>query len=340
MSELIMGNEAVALGALKAGMTFFAAYPITPASEIMHFLADKEKEIVFIHAEDEIASVHMAIGGSLAGHKALTSTSGPGMSLKQEGLGLAHMMEVPMVIVNVQRVGPSTGMPTLPAQGDILQTRYGSHGDYNPLVFYPWSVEECYRYTIEAFNAAEESLSPVVFLMDGFLAHLSETVDLDTVEVDIVSRTRPPLGKGNRHFTGLLSKDGVPKTKDPAYYREWYAGKKKLIEDTAGKHRYFSYFENKNSDTLLIAYGIASRVIWPLRKDYAVFRPIAIFPMLDKELWEAAEGYKNIVVIEMNDGQYASEVERSLRREILSIPILGGSIKLNEIRKILEKNEL
>lgn len=340
MSELIMGNEAVALGALKAGMTFFAAYPITPASEIMHFLAEKENEIVFVHAEDEIASIHMAIGGSLAGHKALTSTSGPGMSLKQEGIGLAHMMEIPMVVVNVQRVGPSTGMPTLPAQGDILQTKYGSHGDYNPLVFYPWSVEECFRYSIEAFNAAEESLSPVVFLMDGFLAHLSETVDLDEVKVDVKPRTRPPLGEGKRHFTGLLSKDGIPKTKDTAYYREWYANIKKKILDTAENYRFFSHYENKNSDTMLIAYGIAARVIWPLRKDYGIFRPISIFPMLDKELKEAADRYNKIVVVEMNDGQYAGEVERVLKRDVFSIPMLGGSIKLNEIQKILEKNEL
>jgi 2-oxoglutarate ferredoxin oxidoreductase subunit alpha len=340
MNELVMGNEAVALGALKAGMTFYAAYPITPASEIMHFLADREKDIVFIHAEDEIASVHMAIGGSLAGHKALTSTSGPGMSLKQEGIGLAQMMEVPMVVVNVQRVGPSTGMPTLPAQGDIIQARHGSHGDYNPLVFYPWSVEECFLYTIEAFNAAERSLSPVILLMDGFLAHLSETVDLDSVKADIVPRTRPPLGEGNRHFTGLLARDGVPKTKDPAYYREWYAEKKRLIEETAAKHRYFDYYENKASETLIIAYGITARVVWPLRKTYAVFRPIALFPMLENELKEAAGHYKNIVVIEMNDGQYAGEVQRVLKRDVLSIPILGGGIKLNEIRKTLEKNAL
>lgn len=340
MSELIMGNEAVALGALKAGMTFFAAYPITPASEIMHFLAEKEHEIVFVHAEDEIASVHMAIGGSLAGHKALTSTSGPGMSLKQEGIGLAHMMEIPMVVVNVQRVGPSTGMPTLPAQGDILQTKYGSHGDYSPLVFYPWSVEECFRYSIEAFNAAEESLSPVIFLMDGFLAHLSETVDLDAVKVVVKPRTRPPLGEGKRHFTGLLSKDGVPKTKDTAYYREWYAKAKKKISDAAENYRFFNHYENKNSSTLLISYGIAARVIWPLRKSYGIFRPISIFPMLDKELKAAADGYKKIAVVEMNDGQYASEVERVLKRDVFSIPMLGGSIKLNEIQKILEKNEL
>jgi 2-oxoglutarate ferredoxin oxidoreductase subunit alpha len=219
MKSLIMGNEAVACGALKAGMTFFAAYPITPASEIMHELADREPEIAFVHAEDEIASIHMAIGASLAGRKSMTSTSGPGMSLKQEGIGLAHMMEVPLVVVDVQRVGPSTGMPTLPAQGDILQAAHGSHGDYLPIVLSPASVEECYRYTIEAFNAAEESRSPVILLLDGYLAHLQETVDLDAIQVDVRPRTWP----GAAALTGLLAKNGVPQT---ATLCRWYAGMK------------------------------------------------------------------------------------------------------------------
>src|SRR4030067_745164 len=202
MKSLIMGNQAVACGALKAGMPFFAAYPITPASEIMHELAGREPEIVFIHAEDEIASIHMVIGASLAGRKAMTSTSGPGMSLKQEGIGLAHMMEVPLVIVNVQRVGPSTGMPTLPAQGDILQCKHGSHGDYFPIVFYPNSVAELYKYTVMAFNAAEESLSPVILLRHGYISPLYETI-VPHRDFEVRKRSRPPLGTGNRHFQGL-----------------------------------------------------------------------------------------------------------------------------------------
>lgn len=332
-----MGNEAVAMGALKAGMTFFAAYPITPASEIMHFLAEKEKEIVFIHAEDEIASIHLVIGGSLAGRKALTSTSGPGMSLKQEGLGLAHMMEVPLVVVNVQRVGPSTGMPTLPSQGDIIQARHGSHGDYNPIVFYPGSVEECYRYIQEAFNAAEESKSPVVFLMDGFLAHLSETVDLRKIRVRILPRALKPLGVGRRHFTGLLAKNGVPLTKDTAYYREWYKRVKGKMIRAAENYRFFEYRENKGSDTLLIAFGITSRVILPLKEKYSLFRPVRIYPVLEKELMMAAERHRRIIVIEMNDGQYRGEVERVLKREVLGISVLGGTIRLSEVKTRIDE---
>ncbi|MFA9452532.1 MAG: 2-oxoacid:acceptor oxidoreductase subunit alpha [Candidatus Aminicenantaceae bacterium] len=336
MKRLTMGNEAVAMGALEAGMSFFAAYPITPASEIMHILAEKEGEIAFVHAEDEIASIHLAIGASLAGCKAMTSTSGPGMSLKQEGIGLAHMMEAPMVVVNVQRVGPSTGMPTLPAQGDILQARHGSHGDYSPIVFYPCTVAECYRYTIEAFNAAEESRSPVVLLLDGYLAHLSETVDLSRIKIDPKPRSFKPLGTGRRHFTGLLEKGGIPRTKDTAYYREWYQRIKTKMQKTADRYRFYNYMENPESDTLLIAFGIAARVISPLRSRYSIFTPITMFPFLEQELAEAAAKHDRVIVIEMNDGQYWGEVQKTLIRRVESIPILGGTIRLNEIKEILD----
>jgi len=336
MKRLTMGNEAVALGALKAGMTFFAAYPITPASEIMHVLAEKEGEIGFVHAEDEIASIYLAIGASLAGCKVMTSTSGPGMSLKQEGIGLAHMMEVPMVVVNVQRVGPSTGMPTLPAQGDIIQARHGSHGDYFPIVFYPCTIAECYRYTIEAFNAAEESRSPVVLLLDGYLAHLSETVDLSRVEFGLKSRSFKPLGTGRRHFTGLLEKDGIPRTKDTAYYREWFQRIKTKMQKTADKYRFYTYFENPESDTLLIAYGITARVISTLKTRFSIFNPITMYPVLEEELAEAAAKHERIIVIEMNDGQYQGEVQKTLMRKVESLPILGGTIRLNEIKEKLD----
>jgi 2-oxoglutarate ferredoxin oxidoreductase subunit alpha len=336
MKQLIMGNEAVARGALWAGLGFFAAYPITPASEIMHFLAEKEGEIEFVHAEDEIAAIHMAIGASLAGLKAMTSTSGPGMSLKQEGIGLAQMMEVPLVVVDVQRVGPSTGMPTLPSQGDLIQARHGSHGDYNPLVFYPASVEECYLYTIEAFNAAEESRSPVILLLDGFLAHLSETVDLRAIQPSLKKRRLAPLGKGNRHFTGLLAREGIPLTDDSDYYREWYVRVKKKIMTVARQYNFFEFLDNPQADTLLIAFGITARVIRPLKTDYGLFRPIRLFPVLEEELKKAATGYDRVVVVEMNDGQYAGEVQRVLCREIVSLPVLGGKIHLREIQEALD----
>ena len=334
MKELIMGNHAVALGALKAGMTFFAGYPITPASEIMHFLANKGIE--FVHTEDEIAAANMIVGSSLSGRKSMTSTSGPGMSLMQEAIGLGHMMEVPMVIVNVQRVGPSTGMPTLPAQGDILQAKHGSHGDYTQIVFYPNSVEECYRYAIEAFNASEESRSPVIFLMDGFVGHLMETVNLDAIHCHIVPRTIPPLGGGNRHFTGLLSKNGIPCTMNSDYYREWFQKMKSKAVSVSDKYNFFEYIRG-DGNTLIIAYGIVSRVVLPLIGKYSLFRPIRMFPVLEKELKEIASGFERIIVVEMNDGQYKGEIERVLKRDVGGISLIGGDLDPTDVSEKLEE---
>ena len=330
------GDEAVVDAAIMANANFFAGYPITPASEVMHAAA-KNKKLEFIHAEDEIASAHMIIGASLAGAKAFTATSGPGFSLMQEAIGLGHMAEVPIVIVDVQRVGPSTGMPTLPSQGDIMQSRYGSHGDYFPIVLYPNSIGEIYKYTIEAFNAAEESLSPVILMIDGFLGHLYETVDLDKIKFELKNRDRKPLGTGKRHFTGLIAEEGIPKTKDTDYYRAWIKRIKKKMDDVSERYNFYEYIENKDSDTLLIAYGITSRVIAPLKEKYSIFRPIRMFPVLEKEIKETAKKYKKIVVIEMNTGQYKNEIERVIGRKVHAISELGGEINLSEIKKELEK---
>ena len=209
--KLLQGNQAIVLGAIEAGVNFFAGYPITPASDIIHEFVEINK-VKTVQMEDEIASINAIIGASLAGAKAMTATSGPGFSLMQESIGLAHMMEVPIVIVNVQRVGPSTGMPTMPAQGDVMQSRYGSHGDYFPIVFYPNSVEELYKYTVSAFNASEESLSPVILLSDEYVSHLYETISVDK-KFNVTDRSRSPLGSSNRHFTGLSHEGSIPKNR-------------------------------------------------------------------------------------------------------------------------------
>lgn len=332
--ELLQGNEAIAKAALKAGVKFFSAYPITPASEISHFLSRKNKNIKFIQAEDEIAAVNMCIGASLAGNKVFTATSGPGFSLKQESIGLAFKIKAPLVIVNAQRVGPSTGMPTFGSQGDVLQVKHGSHGDYVNIVFSPNSVEECYKYFIQAINAAEESLSPVILLTDGIINHMYESTDLSKINIKLKKRKLKPLGQGKRHFTGLTSKNGEPSTKDPEVYRKWYKQRKKEILDAAKKYNFYEYLKNKNSDTLLIAYGISSKVILPLRKKYSIFRPIRLFPIVE-DLKKIAKKYSKIIIIEMNDGQYRNELEAFLKRDIKLISQLGGKISLGEI-----KNEL
>jgi 2-oxoglutarate ferredoxin oxidoreductase subunit alpha len=329
--QLLQGNQAIAMAAEVAGVKFFAGYPITPASEIIHEMVNKS-HIKVLQMEDEIASINAVIGASLAGLKTMTATSGPGFSLMQESIGLAHIMEVPLVIVNVQRVGPSTGMPTLPAQGDIIQCKHGSHGDYFPIVFYPNSVAELYKYTVMAFNAAEESLSPVILLSDGYISHLYETI-VPHRDFEVMKRSRPPLGTGNRHFTGLSHESSVVKTADADNYRRLIASLQEKQQLTAQRYNYYEYCEcTKETDTLLISFGALSRVAYYFRHDFALYRPIRMYPLVE-EIKTIAAGYKRIIMMEMNTGQYVHEIERILRREIQFIPILGGRIDLGEIRR-------
>ena len=329
--QLLQGNQAIAMAAEVAGVKFFAGYPITPASEIIHEMVNK-RHIKVLQMEEEIASINAIIGASLAGLKAMTATSGPGFSLMQESIGLAHIMEVPLVIVNVQRVGPSTGMPTLPAQGDIIQCIHGSHGDYFPIVFYPNSVSELYKYTVMACNAAEESLSPVILLSDGYISHLYETI-VPHRDFEVRKRSRPPLGMGNRHFTGLSHEDSVVKTADVDNYRRLIASLQEKQQLTAQRYNYYEYCEcTKETDTLLISFGALSRVAYYFRNDFALYRPIRMYPLVE-EIKTIAAGYKRIIMMEMNAGQYVHEIERVLRREIQFIPILGGCIDLGEIRR-------
>ena len=331
MRQLLEGNEAIAKGALAAGMGFFAGYPITPSSEILNELV-RSKAKVF-QMEDEIASINVCIGASLAGCKAMTATSGPGFSLMQEAIGFAHMVEVPMVIVNSQRVGPATGMPTMPAQGDVLQSRFGSHGDYFPIVFYPNSVAELYKYTILAFNAAEESLSPVILLSDAFLSRLYETVRLE--KFDVVERERKPLGEGIRHFTGLTSSEGVPKPSDTDVHRAIIANLEKKQKTVAKKYEHYEYIENKNSKSLIIAYGATSRLAYYFKDRYAILRPIRMFPVMDAIIRNIGKDYDEVIVIEMNAGQYKREIERILRRDVRLISLLGGRLSLSELKRKL-----
>lgn len=333
IKKLLQGNEAIVQGAIDADCGFFAGYPITPASEILHGFIE-HKKIKVLQMEDEIASINACIGASLAGKKSMTATSGPGFSLMQEGLGLAHMIGVPLVVVDAQRVGPATGMPTMPAQGDIMQSRWGSHGDYFPLVFYPNSVSELYSFTIEAFNASELSLSPVILLSDGFLSHLYETVEFENGRRNTIQRSIPPLGNDARHFTGLTSQDGIPKASDPDVHINIIQTLKKRQNDVSTQYEFYEYIENKNSDTLLISYGATSRLSYYFKKDFALFRPIRMFPVIEK-LKEIASGYKRIIVIEMNAGQYVLEVERLLKRGVESISLLGGRLDLSELKKLL-----
>ena len=349
--RLTQGNEAVFRGAIAAGADYYAGYPISPSTEILNIAsgwAAEHPEFRFLQAEDEIASANAVIGASLAGAKAFTATSGPGFSLMQEAVGYAQKVGVPSVFVNVQRVGPATGMPTMPGQGDIMQVRYGSTGDYTPLAFYPNGVDEAFRVTVQAFNAAEESLSPVVILSDTFVAHLNEVVDLDELAVgaDVVERSMPPLGRHQpgkpRFFAGVLMYEHGPNAGEPAtadadeYLRQYYEAKRRHLE-VAARYPLYEHGWNVDASVLVIGYGIVSRVAAPLAQDYALFRPIRIHPMLGDELRGIAGRYEQIVCVEANDGQYADMAQLALGREVKRVPLLGGRISLEAVVDGLER---
>jgi 2-oxoglutarate ferredoxin oxidoreductase subunit alpha len=348
--KLSQGNEAVFRGALAAGASYYAGYPISPSTEILNIAsghAAQHPEFRFLQAEDEIASANAVIGASLAGAKSFTATSGPGFSLMQEAIGYAQKVGVPCVFVNVQRVGPATGMPTMPGQGDIMQVKWGSTGDYTPIAFYPNGVEEAFRVTVAAFNAAEESRSPVVVLSDTFVAHLNEVVDLDEIgaDVTVVERGIPALGDfvgEPRFFAGVLMYEHGPNAGEPAtadadeYLRQFYAAKHRHLE-VARRYPLFEHGWNVDADVLIVCYGIVSRVAAPLRDEFALFRPIRIFPVLGDELREIVPRYREIVVIEANDGQYADLVELAIHREVKRVPLHGGRISLEAVRDGIDR---
>jgi 2-oxoglutarate ferredoxin oxidoreductase subunit alpha len=340
--RLVQGNEAILLGAVRAGASYFAGYPISPSSEILQqasVYAASHPELRFLQAEDEIASANAIIGASLAGAKSFTATSGPGFSLMQEAIGYAHKVGVPCVFVNVQRVGPATGMPTMPGQGDINQTRYGSSGDYTSIVFYPSTVAECVEYTIHAFNAAEESQSPVVLLSDAFLAHLNEVIDPDATDIPVVPRTLEPLASGSvRLFSGVLTyADGEPATADADEYLRQFEAQKAFRLEVARKYAFYEYGWNTEADVLVVAFGITRRIIQPLAPHFALFRPIRIWPVLEEELRSIASRYRELIVIEGSDGQYANVIERVLYRDVQRVPLLGGRMSMEAVQEGLAK---
>jgi 2-oxoglutarate ferredoxin oxidoreductase subunit alpha len=348
--KLTQGNEAVFRGALAAGASYYAGYPISPSTEILNIAsgwAAEHPEFRFLQAEDEIASANAIIGASLAGAKAFTATSGPGFSLMQEAVGYAQKVGVPCVFVNVMRVGPATGMPTMPGQGDIMQVKWGSTGDYTPIAFYPNGVEEAFRVTIDAFNAAEESRSPVVILSDTFVAHLNEVVDLDesALSAKAANRELAPLGEFTdqpRFFAGVLMYEHGPNAGEPAtadadeYLRQYYEAKHRHVE-VAARYAQYEHGWRVEADVLVVCYGIVSRVASPLRDEFALFRPIRIHPMLSDELAAIADRYREVVVVEANDGQYADLVELAIHRPVKRVPLLGGRISLEAVREGIDR---
>lgn len=340
--RLMQGNEACVEGAITAGMKFYAGYPITPSTEIAELYAERLPKIggKFIQMEDEIAGIAAAIGASLTGVKSMTATSGPGFSLKQENIGYAAITEIPVVIVDVQRAGPSTGQPTSPSQGDMMQAKWGTHGDHPVIALCPSSVKETFELTIRAFNLAEKYRMPVLLMMDEVIGHMREKVEIpDASEIEVIDRKRPtcssedylpykpeanlvPLmadfGSGYRyHVTGLVHDEtGFPSNSTEI------ADKlvRRLVDKIELNKEDIISWEEENTedaDVIIFAYGCVARAaktaIKMLREKgikVGLFRPITIWPFPEERLIELSKKTKLIIAPEMNLGQMVLEVER------------------------------
>lgn len=353
-AKLMQGNNAAAEGAIAAGAKFFAGYPITPSTEVAEVLAKRLPQVggTFIQMEDEIAGMAATIGASLAGAKSLTATSGPGFSLKQELLGYASMAEVPCVIVNVQRTGPSTGQPTSPAQGDVMQTRWGSHGDRGVIALSPSSVPECFSVTVDAFNLAEKYRTPVVVLLDEIVGHMREKFVMpDPESLTIVNRKKPNLPPGE-FLPFKPEEDGVPRM--PAYGEGYRFHTTGLVHDYTGfpngsnamTHEVIDRLHTKitrniddivkyeevqleDAEIAIVAFGGTARSAYAAVEmaraegiKAGLFRPITIWPTPDKQLEALAKKVKTIIVAELNYGQYVGEVRRIVcgAADVVSLP--------------------
>jgi len=322
LMEFLSGNEAIVKGAIKAGARFFAGYPITPASSIMENWAgeaQKNRQLIFLQSEDEIAAIHHLIGAVLTGTIGFTATSGPGFSLMQEGLGLAFTYQAPIVVIDVQRSGPSTGRPTRAGQGEILASRFGSHGDILPFVFYPSSVKDCFQYTVKAFEISWKNKVPVVLLSDGYLSSMRETVSPGDLRVESRIET---LGL-NGQFTGLVSREETAKR---------IAALKQIADR---KDRFYHLWGKEESETLLIAMGAMARALKCFEDEYQIFVPLRIWPFLDREVAAAAGRKKRVVVVEMNQGQYFREVERVLKRKVEFVSWQEETIDLKRLKQLI-----
>ncbi len=342
--ELLQGNMACARAAIDAGCRFYAGYPITPSSEIAEYMAAALPRFggVFIQMEDEIASLGAVIGASLGGKKALTATSGPGFSLMQEHIGYAAFAEIPCVIVDVMRGGPSTGLPTSPAQADVMQARWGTHGDHPIVVLAPAAVGEVYELTVRAFNLAERFRTPVILLYDEVIGHVRERVEVPAPgNLPVVERRRPtcapadyrpyaadasgvpPLadfGAGYRfHVTGLAHDErGYPTQSAEAVARLQQRLHDKL-ERARAEIVDYETVDLDDAEIVVVAYGISARAA---RRAVAVareqgiraglFRLKTLWPFPDVELGAHVGGARAVVVAEMNMGQAIREVERGV----------------------------
>ena len=363
---IIQGNEACVRGAIRAGCRFFAGYPITPASEIAEVMSHElaKHQGVFIQMEDEIASISAVIGATWGGFKACTATSGPGFSLMQEGIGYAAETETPVVVIDVMRGGPSTGQPTKSSQQDVMQAKYGSHGDYEIIALCPSSVQECYELTVKAFNLAERFRIPVILLSDEIVGHTREKLRIPK-EIEIFERQKPaappetykayePLKSGlldgmpifgqgyNVLVDGQLHNEiGTRAGHDPLISGRLMERLCRKITDHAHELVDVENLSTEDADTLIIAYGSVARsadsAVKTARSEglnAGLIKLRILWPFPDEVIRAAIEGVEKIIVPEMNIGKISREIERLTdgAQQVIPLPKLGGEMHTpNEI---------
>ena len=351
-AELWQGAHAITMGALKAGVNFFAGYPITPSTEIaesMSLMLPREGG-VFIQMEDEIASISSLIGASLAGAKAITATSGPGFSLMQEGIGYAQMVEVPLVVVNVMRGGPSTGLPTKPTQADVMQARWGTHGDHPSIVLCPSSVRESYYQMIRAVNLSERFRTPVIFLTDEVIAHMRERVEINLDDkIYVEPRLQPKdktdyktfqaderlvphpanYGTGFRTVVTALYHDETGFQNTAAEVANRF--NKRIVEKVEKYIDEIAEIEEYNLDNaelVFFSYGCTHRTVQQVIHDannpkWGYLKLITLWPFNDKLITKKLEKAKILVVPELNMGQMVHEIHR----------LFGSSKKIVQVNR-------
>jgi len=348
----LLGDEACAWGALYAGCDFYAAYPITPASEIAEKMAELLPQAggVFVQMEDEIASIAACIGAAWAGARAMTATSGPGFSLMQENIGYAIMTETPLVVVDVQRSGPSTGQATKGAQGDLLQARWGTHGDHDIVALSPWSVEETFWLTVRAFSIAEKLRTPVILLTDGEIGHLREPLTLPdpkkippikrrlTNNPDIVFGPEliPPMvrfGEGTFvHVTGSTHKpDGMRDVETQSVHEQLVRRLNRKIEQARTELTDVKTELQEGADVGVISFGVSARVakgaVDNLRSrntSVSFMRLVTLWPFPQEKVARFCARHRTVVVVEQNLGQLKRVVERFASCDVLHFGRIGG----------------
>jgi len=365
------GDTACAEGALAAGCSFFAGYPITPSTEIAERLARRLPETggCYVQMEDELASMAAVLGASWTGAKAMSATSGPGFTLMMENIGLGVMTETPCVVVDVQRGGPSTGLPTLVSQADVMQAKWGSHGDFEPVAYSPSSPQEMFDYTVKAFNAAERLRTPVFVLADEVVGHMTERVTIPSAgEIDIVNRKRPsrppngswlPYGAGrdlvpamahagdgyNIHVTGLTHDERGYPTNDAQVHDKLVRRLSRKVQVRAPELCEFDKLETEDAEIVVIAYGATARAartaVLAARERgirAGLLRLVTLWPFPRGVVKELSNRARRFVVVELNLGQVAREVERYTRRPVSWVTHAGGTMLAPEqvLRAIME----